>query len=201
VAPSSRSWTVRPASRRPGHTCRPATPRFPQAGTQASTSSGSTAGRGRCRVGRGGRWQLDPTGSAAGTPARSWSRAAGSHNGSTAPASGRVGLGTDPLGWGLPTQRLVRPWVVVLVHPGVQDLLDDLGAGQRRQGGQQLAAQGLVEPLDLAGGVGARTPPGRWAMPFSRKLRSTSTSPRAGLWRTGRRTARALSVKTSSGTP
>ena len=40
VAPSSRTWTVWPASRRPSQTCRPATPRFPHAGTRASTSRG-----------------------------------------------------------------------------------------------------------------------------------------------------------------
>ena len=44
------------------------------------------------------------------------------------------------------------PTLVVVLHPGIQDLLGDLGAGQRRQGGHQLLAQGLVEPLDLAGG-------------------------------------------------
>jgi len=46
----------------------------------------------------------------------------------------------------------MRPTLVVVLHPSIQDLLGDLGAGQRRQGGQQLLAQGLVEPLDLAGG-------------------------------------------------
>jgi hypothetical protein len=69
------------------------------------------------------------------------------------------GLGGKPLGWGLPAQRLVRPSLVVVLHPGVQDLLGDLGAGQWRQGGQQLLAQGLVEPLDLPGG-GRRPDPG-----------------------------------------
>jgi hypothetical protein len=63
-----------------------------------------------------------------------------------------VGLSVEPLGWGVPTQRLMRPTLVVVLHPGIQDLLGDLGAGQRRQGGQQLLGQGLVEPLDLAGG-------------------------------------------------
>jgi hypothetical protein len=73
---------------------------------------------------------------------------------------GGVGLGQEPLGRGLPTQRLVRPSLVVVLHPGIQDLLGDLQAGQRRQGGQQLLAQRLVEPLDLAGG-GRRPDPGQ----------------------------------------
>src|SRR6266508_3503396 len=95
VAPSSRTWTVRPASRRPSHTCRPATPRFPHAGTRASTSSGSrvpailvvaVAGVGTA------------TGSAAGIPRRCSPRAAGSHSGSTAPASWQRWLGSG-LAW------------------------------------------------------------------------------------------------------
>ena len=54
----------------------------------------------------------------------------------------------------------MRPTLVVVLHPGVQDLLGDLGAGQRRQGGQQLGPEGLVEPLHLAGG-GRRPYPGQ----------------------------------------
>jgi hypothetical protein len=68
------------------------------------------------------------------------------------------------------------PLVVVALHPGVEGLLRLFQAGERPRWLEQLPPQGLVEPLHLAGGGGLRTAVSRWVMPFSRQMRSNSTS-------------------------
>jgi hypothetical protein len=64
---------------------------------------------------------------------------------------------------------------------------------------EQLELQALVEPFDLAVVVGERTLVSRWVMPFSRQIRSKSTST-GGRWNRPVKTL-PLSVNTSSGTP
>jgi hypothetical protein len=65
--------------------------------------------------------------------------------------------------------------------------------------GQELPAQALVEPLDLAGVVGDRTAVWRWEIPSSRQIRSNSTSTGWGPNRPVKHLP--LSVRISSGMP
>jgi hypothetical protein len=62
-------------------------------------------------------------------------------------ASGRDGHGNG----------LVGAVVVVVVNPGIQDLLGVV-EGVEPAAGQQLGSEGLVEPFDLAGGGRAADP-------------------------------------------
>jgi len=65
---------------------------------------------------------------------------------------------------------------------------------------QQLVLQGLVQPLDLPVVVGDLGLVRRAVMPFSRQIRSNSTSAGRGLMNRPVNTV-PLSVRTSSGTP
>jgi len=65
---------------------------------------------------------------------------------------------------------------------------------------QQFILQGLMQPLDLARVVGDLGLVCRAVMPFSRQIRSNSTSAGRGLMNRPVNTV-PLSVRTSSGTP
>jgi hypothetical protein len=127
---SIHSRTLRPAWRRPSHSWRPARPRFPQAGhdqLQLQRAQRRHGGRGPERCRQ---------------PQRQVRVGR-----LVAVEAGRRGAHAD---------RLMRAAAVVVGDPVVDDLLGHLQARERRQGGQQLASQRLVEPLHLAGG--GRTP-------------------------------------------
>src|SRR6266498_209185 len=150
VMPSRRTVTVRPPSRRPSHTCRPATPRFPHAGTGTSSSTGS---RPRAAPASGPTAAPGPAGRVATRPARvptaallDGAAAPSSSAGTHRPSSAWSGSGSG-LRWN--RSAGVCPSMVVVVHPRVDDLLGDLDAGQRPDRVEQFLLQRLVEPLHL----------------------------------------------------
>jgi len=64
---------------------------------------------------------------------------------------GRIGTGgTEPARGGGHVECLVRPHVVVAVHPGVDRFLGLRDGGERRDMVEQLLAQGFVEAFDLS---------------------------------------------------
>lgn len=97
-------------------------------------------------------------------------------------------------------QGLVRALVVVGVHPAVDCFL---GCGQRLERDdviEEFLAQGAVKAFDLARSGGRARLGGRGVMPFSRQMRSKSTSTGWGrVWRPVN--CLPLSVRTSKGTP
>ena len=75
----------------------------------------------------------------------------------------------------------MRPVSVVLLPPRVQPGLQVLEVLERAVVVEQLVLQGLVQPLDFPVVVGDAGRVSRWVMPFSRQIRSNSTSAGRGL--------------------
>ena len=94
----------------------------------------------------------------------------------------RLGSGrSEQAGRGGHVQRLVRPVVVVGVHPRVDRRLRRGQVGEGPAVIKQLAAQGLIPTFDLPGGRGRARLGQPGVMPFSRQIRSNSTSAGRGL--------------------